>query len=357
LKALTYQPTGGIVAAPTTSLPERIGGVRNWDYRYCWLRDATFTLLAMMNAGFTEEAHAWRNWLLRAVAGDPANAQILYGVGGERRIPELELDWLPGYVGSQPVRIGNAAHEQLQLDIYGELLATVAQYVDSGGELDATERRMVQGLGRSVCQLWRKPDQGIWETRGPARHHTYSKAMCWVALDRLMHLGLGDEAIERERGALRKEIEARGFSERLGGYVGYYGGEDPDAALLLLARHGYHPPQHPRMQGTWRLIRERLSRDGLLQRYPLDSGYDGVSGGENAFAPCTFWAAEYLANLGRLEEAREIFERLLGCANDVGLFAEEIVPGSGEPIGNFPQAFTHVSMISAATALTVEKTA
>jgi len=357
LKMLASATSGAVLAAPTTSLPEAVGGERNWDYRFCWVRDSAFVLHAFLSLGFVEEGEGFLGWLLHATRLSWPRLQVMYDLYGETRLKEKELAHLSGYRDSRPVRIGNAAHEQLQLDIYGELIATVAQYVDSGGELDSTERRMVQGLGRSVCRLWRKPDQGIWETRGPARHHTYSKAMCWVALDKLMHLGLGDATMERERRALREEIEARGFSERLGGYVGYYGGEDPDAALLLLARHGYHPPEHPRMQGTWRLIRERLSRDGLLQRYPLDSGYDGVSGGENAFAPCTFWAAEYLANLGRREEAREIFERLLGCANDVGLYAEEIVPGSGEPIGNFPQAFTHVSMISAATALTVEKTA
>ena len=357
LKMLASATSGAVLAAPTTSLPEALGGERNWDYRFCWIRDSALVLHAFLSLGFVEEGEGFLGWLLHATRLTWPRLQVMYDLYGETHLQERTLPHLSGYRGSRPVRIGNAAHEQLQLDIYGELIATVAQYVDSGGELDSTERRMVQGLGRSVCQLWRQPDQGIWETRGPARHHTYSKGMCWVALDRLLHLGLGDEQVEHERGAVRDEIEKQGFNERLGAYVGYYGGEEPDAALLLLGRHGYQPPDHPRMQGTWRFIRERLSRDGLLQRYPLDSGYDGVKGGENAFAPCTFWAAEYLANLGRRNEAREIFERLLGCANDVGLYAEEIVPGSGEPIGNFPQAFTHVSMISAATALTVKSTA
>jgi GH15 family glucan-1,4-alpha-glucosidase len=357
LKMLASATSGAVLAAPTTSLPEAPGGERNWDYRFCWIRDSALVLHAFLSLGFVEEGEGFLGWLLHATRLTWPRLQVMYDLYGETRLKERELGHLSGYRGSRPVRVGNAAHEQLQLDIYGELIATVAQYVDSGGELDATERRMVQGLGRSVCELWRKPDQGIWETRGPARHHTYSKAMCWVALDRLAHLGLGDDRIARERDAVREEIEKRGFNQRLGAYVGYYDGEEPDAALLLLGRHGYQPPAHPRMQGTWRFIRDRLSRDGLLQRYPIDSGYDGVPGGENAFAPCTFWAAEYLANLGRHAEAREIFERLLGCANDVGLYAEEIVPGTGEPVGNFPQAFTHVSMISAATALTVEKTA
>ena len=357
LKMLASATSGAVLAAPTTSLPEALGGERNWDYRFCWIRDSALVLHAFLSLGFVEEGEGFLGWLLHATRLTWPRLQVMYDLYGETHLKEKALAHLSGYRDSRPVRIGNAAHEQLQLDIYGELIATVAQYVDAGGELDNTEKRMVRGLGRSVCELWREPDHGIWETRGPARHHTYSKAMCWVALDRLLKLGLGDEQMERERGAVRDEIEQRGFNDRLGAYVGYYDGEDPDAALLLLARHGYQPPAHPRMQGTWKLIRERLSRDGLLQRYPLDTGYDGVAGGENAFAPCTFWAAEYLANLGRLEEAREIFERLLGCANDVGLYAEEIVPGSGEPIGNFPQAFTHVSMISAATALTVEKTA
>ncbi|HWI35791.1 MAG TPA: glycoside hydrolase family 15 protein, partial [Burkholderiales bacterium] len=357
LKMLASATSGAVLAAPTTSLPEALGGERNWDYRFCWIRDSALVLHAFLSLGFVEEGEGFLGWLLHATRLTWPRLQVMYDLYGETRLKEKEVGHLCGYRDSRPVRIGNAAHEQLQLDIYGELIATVAQYVDAGGELDGTERRMVRGLGRSVCQLWRQPDHGIWETRGPPRHHTYSKGMCWVALDRLLRLGLGDDQMERERGAIRAQIEQHGFNQRLDGYVGYYDGEDPDAALLLLARHGYQPPAHPRMQGTWNLIRERLSRDGLLQRYPLDTGYDGVRGGENAFAPCTFWAAEYLANLGRRDEAREIFERLLGCANDVGLYAEEIVPESGEPIGNFPQAFSHVSMISAATALTVEKTA
>jgi GH15 family glucan-1,4-alpha-glucosidase len=358
LKLMHCATSGAVLAAPTTSLPEAIGGTRNWDYRFCWIRDSAFVLHAFLRLGHVEEADGFLGWLLHATRLTWPRLQVMYDVYGETHLKERTLDHLRGYRGSRPVRVGNAAHEQLQLDIYGELVATVAQYVDAGGELDASERRMVAGLGRSVCELWRRPDHGIWETRGEPRHHTYSKAMCWIALDRLRRLKLGHDAavLERECDALRADIEAHGFSERLGTYVGYYGGEEPDASLLLLARHGYRTPGDARMQGTWRFIQEQLSRDGLLRRYPLDASYDGIAGGENMFLPCSFWAAEYLANLGRSAEARELFERLLGCANDLGLFAEEVVPGTREPIGNFPQAFTHVSMISAATAVGGEQT-
>jgi GH15 family glucan-1,4-alpha-glucosidase len=359
LKLLASATSGAVLAAPTTSLPEEIGGPRNWDYRFCWIRDSSLVLNAFLNLGFVEEGEGFLGWLLHATRLTWPRLQVMYDLYGETRLSEKELPHLSGYRDSRPVRIGNAAHAQLQLDIYGELLATVAQYMDAGGELDASERRMVRGLGRSVCELWRCPDHGIWETRTTPRHHTYSKAMCWVALDALRRLDLGHdkEHLTRECEAIRAEIETRGYNERLGSYVGYYDGEDPDASLLLLAHHGYQPAEHPRMQGTWRFIHERLSRGGLLQRYPLDMHYDGVPGGENAFAPCSFWEVEYLASLGRKEEARASFERLLGCANDLGLYAEEIVPGTGEPVGNFPQAFTHVSMICAALALADERKA
>ncbi|HEX5477260.1 MAG TPA: glycoside hydrolase family 15 protein [Burkholderiales bacterium] len=363
LKLLNSCTSGAVLAAPTTSLPEEIGGTRNWDYRFCWLRDSSLVLHAFFSLGFVEEGEGFLGWLLHATRLTWPRLQVMYDLYGETRLKEKWLRHLTGYRDSSPVRIGNAAHEQLQLDIYGELVATVAQYVDAGGKLDSSERRMLAGLAQSVCELWRLPDHGIWETRRAPRHHTYSKGMCWVALDRLcrmnvsLALGLDQAKIERERDELRAEIETRGFNERLGAYVGYYDGEEADASLLLLARHGYQPPEHPRMKGTWRLIEQQLSLGGLLLRYPQGSGYDGISGAENLFAPCSFWGAEYLANCGRLAEAQQLFERLLGCANDLGLYAEEIVPGTGEPVGNFPQAFTHVSMISAATALTVEKTA
>ncbi|HET7197955.1 MAG TPA: glycoside hydrolase family 15 protein [Burkholderiales bacterium] len=359
LKLLSSATSGAVIAAPTTSLPEAIGGSRNWDYRYCWLRDSALVLHAFFRLGFLEEGESFLGWLLHATRLTWPQLQVMYDIYGETRLREYELPQLSGYRGSRPVRVGNAAHAQLQLDVYGELVAAVSQYVAAGGELDSAERAMLAGLARTVCSLWRQPDHGIWETRREARHHTYSKAMCWVALDRLryLELGLDRAALERECRAIRDDIEAHGFSAARNSYVGYYGGEEPDSSLLLLARHGYCAPEHPRMRGTYEYVTRALSRGGLLQRFPTASAYDGVHGSDNVFAPCSFWAAEYLANVGRRDEAKRLFERLLGCANDVGLYAEEIVPETGQAIGNFPQAFTHVSMISAATALTVEKTA
>lgn len=359
LKLLNSATSSAVLAAPTASLPEQPGGPRNWDYRFCWIRDSALVLHAFLSLGFIEEGEGYLGWLLHATRLTWPRLQVMYDLYGETRLKEKTLEHLSGYRGSRPVRIGNAAHEQLQLDIYGELISSVVQYVESGGELDVSERRMLGGLAGSVRKLWRLPDHGIWETRRAPRHHTYSKAMCWVALGglRRLNLGLNGDELSRECDAIRAEIESRGFNADLNAYVGYYGGDEPDASLLLLARHGYQAPEHPRMQGTWRYIEKRLSRGGLLQRYPQHSGYDGIAGTENMFAPCSFWAAEYLANLGRTSEARERFERLLRCANDVGLYAEEIAPGSSAAAGNFPQAFTHVSMISAATALTVGKTA
>ena len=358
LKLLNSATSGAVLAAPTTSLPEAIGGARNWDYRYCWLRDSALVLYAFFRLGFLEEGDGFLGWLLHATRLTWPNLQVMYDLYGETRLTERELPHLEGYRGSRPVRIGNGAHEQLQLDVYGELVAAVAEYVRAGGELDGTERRMLAGLARTVCTLWRKPDHGIWETRREARHHTYSKAMCWVAIDRLrkLELGLDRQALERECIAIREDIEANGFSAECNSYVGYYGAREPDASLLLLARHGYCAPETPQMRGTYEFVTRTLSRGGLLRRFPTASAYDGVHGSENVFAPCSFWAAEYLANVGRRAEAKALFERLLGYANDVGLYAEEIVAETGEAIGNFPQAFTHVSMVSAAMALTVEKT-
>jgi GH15 family glucan-1,4-alpha-glucosidase len=359
LKLLACATSGAVLAAPTTSLPEAIGGERNWDYRYCWLRDSALVLHAFFRLGFLDEGESFLGWLLHATRLTWPKLQVMYDLYGETRLRESELAHLSGYRGSRPVRVGNAAHEQLQLDIYGEVMAAVAQYVEAGGELDSVERGMLSGLARTVCELWRCPDHGIWETRREARHHTYSKAMCWVAMDRLRRLELGVDGgmLERECIAIREDIEANGFSRARNSYVGYYGAEEPDSSLLLLARHGYCAPENERMRGTYEYVTRALSRNGLLQRFPTESAYDGVHGAENIFAPCSFWAAEYLANVGRKSEARELFDRLLHCANDLGLYAEEIVPDTGEPIGNFPQAFTHVSMISAATAITVEKTA
>jgi GH15 family glucan-1,4-alpha-glucosidase len=285
----------------------------------------------------------------------------MYNLYGETRLKEKTVPWLSGYCNSLPVRIGNAAHEQLQLDIYGELILTVERYVEAGGDLDWAERTMLAGLAGSVCSLWRQPDHGIWETRREARHHTYSKGMCWLALrslekiGRKVPLGLDAAHLRSEAQALREDIEAHGYNESLGAYVGYYGGEEPDASILMLARHGYQAADHPRMAGTFRFLERTLMRNGLLYRFPQDQSYDGLSSPENAFGPCSFWAVEYLARAGRREEARELFERLLGCANDVGIYSEEFDPENDASTGNTPQAFTHVSMVSAALALAPEE--
>jgi GH15 family glucan-1,4-alpha-glucosidase len=363
LKLLTCATSGAVLAAPTTSLPEEIGGPRNWDYRYCWIRDSALVLDAFFSLGFVGEGDAFLGWLLHATRLTWPRLQVMYDMYGETRLTEKELPHLSGYRGSRPVRVGNGAHGQLQLDIYGELVATAWRYVESGGELDPGERRMLAGLCRSVTGLWRLPDHGIWEARREPRHHTHSKAMCWVAMDRLgaldarLSLGLDRGVLERERVAIREQIESRGFNRELGAYVGYFDGDEPDASLLLLARHGYLEPGDPRMEGTYRFLEKTLSSHGMLHRYLLDTRYDGIQAPENVFAPCSFWAAEYLANAGRRQQAEALFERLLGCANDVGLFAEEIEAASGTPVGNFPQAFTHVSMISTGMALYAGKTA
>jgi GH15 family glucan-1,4-alpha-glucosidase len=363
LKLLTSATSGAVLAAPTTSLPEVAGGPRNWDYRYCWIRDSALVLHAFLSLGFIEEAEGFLEWLLHATRLTWQRFQVMYDLYGETRLDERELAHLSGYRGAKPVRIGNGAHDQLQLDIYGELMETVVRYVSAGGTLDDVECAMLCGVGRQLLKLWRLPDQGIWETRREPRFHTFSKAMCWVALDRLR--GLAERfpmPIDRAQLAhacdeIRAEIEARGYSEKLASYVGYYGGEEADASLLLLARYGYCKPEDARMEGTYRLIAKTLSENGLIHRYRDDTRYDGIAAPENAFAPCNFWAAEYLANAGHEGEARALFERLAGFANDVGLFAEEMGTQSGKPVGNFPQAFTHVSLISAATALYREKTA
>ncbi|HSS28518.1 MAG TPA: glycoside hydrolase family 15 protein [Usitatibacter sp.] len=364
LKLLTSSTTGAVLAAPTTSLPEVAGGPRNWDYRYCWIRDSALVLYAFLSLGYVDEAEAFLGWLLHATRLTWERFQVLYDLYGETRIDEKELTHLSGYRGAKPVRIGNAAHDQLQLDIYGELLETVSLFVKAGGTIDSSECRMLEGIGKTVLDLWSKPDHGIWETRAVPRHHTFSKAMCWVTLDRLRALSEKfplrcDRAkLARLCDMIRAEVEAHGFDEKLGSYVGFYGGEDTDASLLLMARYGYAEPGNARMEGTYRYIERTLDRNGFIHRYPAASGhYDGIQAAENAFAPCNFWAVEYLANSGHYDEAKDRFERLCACANDVGLFAEEMATGNGSPVGNFPQAFTHVSLISAATALYKHKTA
>ena len=363
LKLLNCATSGAVLAAPTTSLPEVAGGPRNWDYRYCWIRDSALVLHAFLRLGYLDEAEGFLEWLLHATRLTWQRFQVMYDLYGEVKLDEKVLPHLSGYRGAKPVRIGNAAHDQLQLDIYGELMATVSRYVAAGGTIDAVEASMLAGVGKHVMELWRRPDQGIWETRCAPRMHTFSKAMCWVALDRLRRLSesfdipIDPGRVAAECDAIRAEIEENGWSEKLGSYVAYYGGEEADASLLLLARYGYREPGHPRMDGTYRYIAKVLCDNGLIHRYRDDTGYDGFVAPENAFAPCNFWAAEYLANAGHYDEGRKLFERLCKLANDVGLFAEEVGTRSGKPVGNFPQAFTHVSLISAATALFQHKTA
>src|SRR5437763_9840962 len=359
LKALTYAPTGGIVAAPTTSLPEHIGGVRNWDYRFCWLRDATLTLIAMLNAGYREEAEAWRNWLLRAVAGTPADIQIMYGLAGERRLDEREIEWLPGYEGAPPVRVGNAASEQLQLDVYGEVLEALYQARAHGAPADdkvwALTRKLLQWLEKG----WRKEDSGLWEMRGRARHFTHSKVMAWVAFDRAVryHDEFGRKGPFDRWRALRDEIHAevvaRSWCQEKQAFAQSYDSDRLDAAVLLMPLVGFLPPDDPRVVSTVAAIRRELSVDGLLLRYlPEDGGaVDGLPPGEGVFLPCTFWLASVLALQDREDEARELFERLLDLRNDVGLLSEEYDPVARRQLGNFPQAFTHLALVGAALAL------
>lgn len=359
LKALTYAPTGGIVAAPTTSLPEWIGGVRNWDYRYCWLRDATLTLLAMLNAGYSDEAVAWRQWLLRAVAGDPADVQIMYGIAGERRLDERVLDWLPGFEQSRPVRVGNAASEQIQLDVYGEVIDALYQTRRAGAPPDDNIWSLTRKLLEWLEDGWRREDAGIWEVRGPNRHFTHSKVMAWVAFDRAVrtHEEFGREGpVERWR-ELRDEIEAevltRAWSERKQSFAQFYGSDELDASVLLMPLVGFLPATDERFVSTVEAIRRELTVSGLVLRYVprADGGVDGLPPGEGVFLACSFWLAEVLARQGKLAEARELFERLLGIRNDVGLLAEEYDPVAGRQLGNFPQAFTHLALVGAALAI------
>ena len=354
LKALTYAPTGGIVAAATTSLPERLGGVRNWDYRYCWLRDATFTLYALISGGYTGEACAWRDWLLRAVAGTPAQLNIMYGLGGERRLTELELDWLPGYEGSRPVRIGNAAYRQFQLDVFGEILDLLHQVRRAGLAPDENAWRVSRALLQFLESAWREPDEGIWEVRGPRRHFTHSKVMAWVAFDRAVkaveRFGLEGphERWRALRDTVHEEVCREGYDVERNTFVQYYGGEGLDASLLMIPLVGFLPASDPRVRGTVEAIERHLVTEGLVARYPTRPDVDGLPPGEGAFLACTFWLADNLALLGRHDDARRLFESLLELRNDVGLLSEQYDPSSHRLVGNFPQAFSHVGLINTA---------
>jgi GH15 family glucan-1,4-alpha-glucosidase len=357
LKALTYAPTGGIVAAPTTSLPEWIGSVRNWDYRYCWLRDATFTIYSLLTAGFEQEAVSFRDWLLRAVAGDPGQLQIMYGAAGERRLDEYELDWLPGYEASSPVRVGNAAHRQYQLDVYGEVIDALHQMRCLGIEEDPNAWALQKAILEFLEGGWREPDEGIWEVRGPRRDFVHSKVMAWVAFDRAVRAGetFGlDGPIDRWRECrdhVRREVLERGFDTERNTFTQYYGSRELDASALMIPLVGFLPPDDPRVAGTVDAVQRELVDDGFVLRYQSEEGVDGLPPGEGVFLPCSFWLADNLGILGRTEEARALFERLAGLANDVGLLSEEYDPASGRLLGNFPQAFTHVSLVNTAANL------
>jgi len=359
LKALTYAPTGGIVAAATTSLPEQLGGVRNWDYRYCWLRDATFTLQALLGTGYVAEAKAWREWLVRAVAGDPAKLQIMYAVDGRRRMPELELDWPSGYAGSRPVREGNAAAGQFQLDVWGEVLDGLHLARESGLQVDDAAWDLQRALLDWLEGHWDEPDNGLWEVRGPRRHFVHSKVLAWAGVDRALR-SVENHGLEgpvdhwRElRDRIHADVCDRGFDADRGTFTQFYGSRGLDASLLLLPRVGFLPWDDERVRGTVDAVQRELCQDGFLRRYDpeADGGADGLPGGEGVFLACSFWLVDALAGVGRTDEAEGLFERLLGLRNDVGLLSEEYDPAHGYHLGNMPQSFSHVGLVNSARQL------
>ena len=357
LKALTYRPTGGIVAAVTTSLPEQFGGPRNWDYRFCWLRDATFTLNALMHGGYYDEAKAWQAWLLRAIAGSPDQVQIMYGIAGQRYLPERELTWLSGYEDSKPVRTGNAASEQLQLDIYGEVMAAFHQALKQMGKDENISFAMLRGLTEHLETIWQQPDEGIWETRGGRKNFTYSKMMAWVAFDRaikaagMLRAGAPVERWQKLRTKIHEEICREAWNEELGSFVQSYGSDQLDASLLLMSVTGFLPPEDPRVRGTLEAIEKNLMSGGLVMRYNTAKSSDGLPPGEGVFLACSFWMVGALQLQGRDADAIKLFEHVVSLANDVGLLSEEYDPGSRRLAGNFPQALSHIALVNAAFSL------
>jgi GH15 family glucan-1,4-alpha-glucosidase len=357
LKALTYRPAGGIVAAATTSLPEKIGGSRNWDYRFCWLRDTAFTLLILMQAGYVDEAVEWRKWLLRAVAGTPDQVQTIYGIRGERQLVEWEAGWLPGYEGSRPVRIGNAAFEQFQLDVFGEVVAALSRTPKADDEIRVSVSSLLAALANHLCEVWREPDEGIWEVRGGAKHFTHSKVMAWVALDRAIkhheHYGRRGDLTrwKKNREMIHREVCKKGFDKKLNSFVQSYGSKQLDASCLQIGLVGFLPPDDPRVVGTVEAIEKRLMKNGFVERYDTKKTKDGLSGGEGAFLACSFWLVTNLWLIGRKADAKRLFERLLALRNDVGLLSEEYDPVGKRMVGNFPQALSHIALLHSAFAM------